>query len=195
MGKMVSVAMAKKRLAILESDIQYDELLGWMIDRVGERFGSECDRVFDRTLGDQVEFEASALFVTGRALPIESVTKFETSTPGAGAWVEVTDVDYLVRSQAVVSLLVPIGTSEQRARVTYTGGYVMPGDVVGAGQVGLPGVLTWACAEQVAFWFQQRDQVGRVTSGSSGAAYQTVRDVDLLPGVRAVLRRYRRLIV
>jgi hypothetical protein len=56
-------------------------------------------------------------------------------------------------------------------------------------------MLTGACVEQTAFWFQQREQVGRRTSGASGVSCQTVQDVDLLPGVRAVLRKYRRVVV
>ncbi len=195
MGKMVLVATVKQRLGVLVSDTQYDELLGWMIEAVGSRFESECDRVFQRVVDHTVEFEGTALFVTARAMPVERVTKFELWTPGDSGWVEVAGVDYVVRSQAVVSLAVPLGTSEQRARMTYTGGYVYPGDVVGEGQTALAGALVTACAEQTAFWFQQRDKTGRVTSGVSGGNYDTVRDVDLLPGVRAVLRRYRRWVV
>jgi len=113
--------------------------------------------------------------------------------PGPGAkwplWAVEAEVDFLVRQGCLVSVAVPLGNAAQRIRVTYTGGYVMPGTTPGEGETALPSMLTGACVEQTAFWFQQGEQVGRRTSGASGVSYQTLQDVDLLPGVRAGLRK------
>jgi len=40
--------------------------------------------------------------------------------------------------------------------VTYTAGYVLPGDTPAAGQTALPDDLEQAAVEQVAYWFQKQ---------------------------------------
>jgi hypothetical protein len=42
------------------------------------------------------------------------------------------------------------------ARVTYTGGFVLPGDTPAPGQTPLPPDLEQAAIEQVAYWFRNR---------------------------------------
>src|ERR1051326_9034291 len=68
-------------------------------------------------------------------------------------------IDYLLRRNCVISLANPLGDCRQRARVTYTGGYVLPGTAVGAGQTALPDDLEQAMVEQVACWFMNRDKL------------------------------------
>ena len=79
------------------------------------------------------------------------------------------------------------------ARVTYTAGYVLPGTTPEPGQTPLPADLENAVIEQAAFWFQNRDKLGLIRNWPSGGTYQVFSQLDLLPNVAAVLRRYARL--
>ena len=79
------------------------------------------------------------------------------------------------------------------ARVTYTGGYVLPGNTPGQGQAPLPPDLEQAAVEQATFWFQTRETIGADRLWPSAGNYTQFPDINLLPHVRAVLNRYQRL--
>jgi hypothetical protein len=82
------------------------------------------------------------------------------------------------------------------ARLTYTGGYLLPGtpppDPPVAACQGLPDGLENACIEQVAWWFINREHLGLKTFWPSGAAYQLFATQDLLDSVKTTLSHYRR---
>ncbi len=80
----------------------------------------------------------------------------------------------------------------QLGRVTYTGGYVLPGATPGPAQTALPADLESAAVEQVASWFQQREKLGLVRHWPSGGTYLVFVQAPLLPQVAAMLRPYRR---
>jgi hypothetical protein len=58
-----------------------------------------------------------------------------------------------------------------------------------------PADLENAATEQVAFWFQNRDKLGQIRNWPAGGNYIQLADTDLLPSVRAILRRYTRIIL
>jgi hypothetical protein len=124
--------------------------------------------------------------------PLEEVTKFETKSTEPEDWQE-TGTPYLVRTGCVISLPYAIcNLRSSLARITYTGGYVLPGTTPGPGQVPLPSDLEQACIEQVAFWFQNREHLGLKTYWPSGLAYHQFATFDLLDSVKATLSHYRR---
>jgi hypothetical protein len=192
---LTQLTTVKARLGLLETDTQYDELLTRAIEAFSGRFERECNRTFGRTVGICQEFLAGEIEIPVGCYPIEIVTKFELKSSESAGWVEQTAVDYLVRGRCVISLTVPLGpvrSSGTLARVTYTGGYVLPGAVVGVGQAPLPVELENAAVEQVAFWFARRESQGVIRFWPTGGNYIQLVDTDLLPAVRAVLRRHTR---
>jgi hypothetical protein len=80
-----------------------------------------------------------------------------------------------VRRACVISLLTPLGIASQQARVTYTGGYVLPGATPGAGQTALPAELEQACVEQAAYWYQNRHRLTRSKNKSWTACCRILR--------------------
>jgi hypothetical protein len=196
---LTQLATVKARLAIAPADVSQDDLLTRAIEAVGARFDRECNRTFARTVGATQEFPATDTEVIARCYPIETVTKFELKTSEAEGWVEQTGVSYLVRQACVISLsaatsfIGPVSSlNPGLARVTYTGGYVMPGTAPGAGQTALPADLESAAIEQVAVWFQQRDKLGLIRHWPSGGVYLVLTQLPLLPQVTASLRPHRR---
>src|SRR5947209_6440676 len=91
-----------------------------------------------------------------------------SENPETQGWVLQSSVDYLLsEKKSVIELAVPLGTSRQLGRVTYTGGYIVPGVTPTGNQIALPDDIEQACIDQVAYWYQRRAQLGlvSVTSG------------------------------
>ena len=125
------------------------------------------------------------------------MSKFETKSNETDGWSEQTGIDYLIRRSCVISLSVPLlprpsTLSPSLARITYTGGYVLPGDTPDTGQTPLPDDIEQACIEQVAYWFRNRDKSGLIRSWPHQGTYEVFIQSDLLPEVKAVLRKYER---
>src|SRR2546428_6553182 len=134
------LSTVKSRLALTVTD--YDDLLTNAIKAVSARFDKETNRTLSRTTTATHEFDAADTEILPPCYPVEAVTKFELKSNETDGWSEQTGVQYLLRRQCVISLLSPFcflpSTSPAIARVTYTGGYVLPGDTPAAGQTALP---------------------------------------------------------
>ena len=192
---LTQLSTVKARLAILESDTQYDALLTTAIKAVSARFDKETNRTLARTVGITEEFPADETEILVPCYPIESVTKFELKTDETEGWLEQTGVKFLSASACVISLSSQLSTlafNSSLARVTYTGGYVLPGTTPGPGQTPLPADLEHAAIEQVAFWFQNRDRIGLRISWPTNGEYRQFAAYDLLHSVSAILSTYTR---
>ena len=190
---LTQLSTVKARLGIADIDITNDALLAAAISAVSSRFDRECGRTLARTENTTYEFEGDQTEISPLCYPIESVSGFEFKTSEADGWQSVDPApDYLIRKSCVISLLTAFGNPRAALRLTYTGGYVLPGAEAGAGQTPLPPELEQAAVEQVAYWYQNRDKLGVVRYWPKGGIYEQFADLDLLPSVRAVLYQYRR---
>ena len=193
---LTQLTTVKARLAIAPADVSQDDLLTRAIEAVGARFDRECGRTFERTVGAQHRFPACETEIIPACYPIEGVAKFELKLNEAEGWQEQLGVDYLIRSASVVSLVLPLRPfGPAVGRLTYTGGYVPPGTVVGEGQRALPKDLENATTEQVAVWFQNKDKLGLIRHWPSGGTYLVLSQLPLLPWVAVTLRRHQRWVV
>src|SRR5947209_1258203 len=129
---LTQLSTVKARLALTLTD--YDSLLPSAIKAVSDRFDKETNRILARTTTATHEFDAADTEILPPCYPIESVTKFELKSNETDGWTEQTSVHYLIRRQCVISLSSPLSTINSPlstpllARVTLTGGYVLPGD-------------------------------------------------------------------
>jgi hypothetical protein len=197
---LTSLATVKTRLALDPLDSTYDALLLNTISAVSARFDQETHRTLARALNAQFEFPAEDTEILVPCFPIESVTRFERKTAENEGWLEQAGIDYLIRKNCIISLATafadspPANWNAQAAviRVTYTGGYLLPGSEAVPGAASLPADLAQAAVEQVAFWFQTRDQLGVIRQWPRSGDYRQLADTDLLPSVRQTLRAYNR---
>ncbi|HVV72583.1 MAG TPA: hypothetical protein VHI52_13970, partial [Verrucomicrobiae bacterium] len=172
---------------------------------ISARFDLECNRTLARTVDATYEFLPTELELPVPCYPIEHVTRFEIRSSESQPWTMVTNVDYLVRRACVISLssllpslspdldLQPLTSS--LCRVTYAGGYLSPGDAPVPGAAQLPSELEHAAIEQIAFWFVNRDKLGEIRNWPAGGNYVQLADTDLLPSVRAILKRHTRFLL
>src|SRR5438876_346854 len=187
---LTQLATVKSRLALTVTD--YDDLLTNAIKAVSARFDKETNRTLSRTTTATHEFDATDTEILPPCYPIETVTKFELKSNETDGWSEQTGVEYLARNKCVISLRLPLGASSQLARITYSGGYVLPGTSPGAGQTALPDDLEQAAVEQVAYWFRNRDTTGLLRIWPHDGTYEAFLQSDLLLEVKAVLKKYER---
>lgn len=190
---LTTLAKLKERLSLI--DATKDALLTQIIAGVGARFDNETGRTLARTVGATDEFPAQDLAVALRCYPLETITKLETKTTEAIGWVETDPGDILLHQNAVLCFNSPLGSQGTIARITYTGGYVMPGEIPAPGQAALPPILEAAAIEQAAMWYQLQGSVGIFRVEATTGTYLEVGDRYWVPWVRTVLRRYRRLLL
>ncbi len=192
---LTQLSTVKARLGLSEFEVKDDALLTSAIQAISARFDKECRRTLARTVDATQEFNADETEIRVACYPLETVTRFELKRNETEGWLVQASPEHLLRGNCVISLPDPLGTSGELARVTYTGGYVLPGDSragVPPATPSLPADLEQAAIEQVVFWYQNRDRVGVVRLWPKGGTYEQFADLDLLPQVRAVLRHYER---
>ncbi len=190
---LTQLATVKLRLGLSDLEIAYDALLVMFIDALTPRFDYECNRTLARTENARYQFAGDDREVLVPCYPVESISKFEWKQNETDGWQERENVRYLLREGGVISLEAPLGTRRSLARVTYTGGYVLPPGPPDPGQTALPKDLEQAAVEQVAWWFQNRDRMGLERIWEYHGTYRQFADMDLVSPVRAVLGRYRRV--
>lgn len=193
---LAQLGTVKTRLGMLPSDTQDDAQLTSFIKLTSARFAQDCRRVFERTAGATYTFRASECLVIPDRLPIEAVTAWEVKATEADGWETVTDADFLIGpGNTTVELMTALGSSAELARVTYTGGYVLPGTTPTAGQTALPDDLEQCCIEQVCYLWQNRNRLGLVSMGGQGGSLAQFAELDLLPMVRQTLNGYIRMTI
>lgn len=184
----------KKRLGIAEADVVDDDLLTSFINALSGRLAKECNRTFDYSATATYDFRADEFNVVVDRYPIVTVTSFSLKETETDGWVVQTTPDYLINeTRSIIELSSPLGNSRQLGRVTFAGGYVLPGGTVGAGQTALPSELAQACVEQCSYWYQRRNELGLTSvGGTSGSIGNPDKPLALLPQVMAVVRKYER---
>lgn len=187
------LSTVRNRLGLTETETQHDQLLTRAIEATGAAFERRCRRALFRTAGALYEFPADQTELRVACYPVESVLCFEVKDNEIEGWVLRDAPTYVVREECVISLRTALGLPTAQGRVTYVGGYVMPGQAVGAGQHAFPPDLEHAAIEQIAAWFYHRDKVGLLRSWPSGGTFQHFSELPLLPQVEALLSRYERV--
>ncbi len=196
---LAQLSTLKARLAIADTDLQYDDLLTSALAATSAMFEKECNRTFARTVDATYEFDADDLELVPPIYPIESVSKFETKENETDGWVEQTDVKFLIRKGCTISLSQAINNQPSTinictlARITYTGGYLLPGSADVPSATRLPSDLEQAAIEQAASWFMNRDKLGLTRYWPKGGIYLDFLKTYLLPNVRSTLDRYQRM--
>ena len=197
---LTQLTTLKARLALDPFDATYDTLLTNALNAISARFDQETNRTLARAESTAYEFPAELTRILVPCYPIESVARFEVKVSEAAGWVAIPDVEYVVLRRCIIALeaALPVPSAAPGlavARVTYTGGYLLPGSPPAAEATALPADLEQAALEQTVFWFQTRDKVGVVRQWPAGGNYEQFADPDLLPSVRRVLARHTRFAV
>lgn len=188
---LTTLSTVKTRLRLDDSDVRDDALLTNFIALASARFENDANRSFgiaayhDEFQGDETELRV-------KAYPIFSVTSLSLKTTETEGWVVQSNIDYIIRRNCLLSLRAPLGTADAVLRLSYSGGFNLPGDIPEIGVTALPDDLQLAAVEQIAYWYQNKDRLGITSlSGSDGSISQFSK-LDLLPIVSSVLAKFER---
>lgn len=189
---LAQLSTLKARLGL--TDTVDDLLLQNLLELATGRFQRFSNRLFTRSQDATCEFAGHEQEIPLPLYPVEGVSSFALKANETDGFVVLTGVDYLLRRACVLSLAAPLGTSSEVGRVTFTGGYVLPGTSPGDGQTALPDELEHACVEQVAHWYANRHRLGLAAVSADGGRLALLDPAeDLLPTVKQVLLSYRRM--
>lgn len=191
---LAQLSSIKTRLGLEQTDTDDDAILGGMLAHCSARFERECNRTFERQEDCTEEFEGHSSELRPSRYPVESVGGFHLKSNETDGFQELSGVSYLLRRKCVISLPQPLGSEDQVLQVTYTGGYVLPGTEPEDGQTALPDDIREACVEQVVYWYQRKNQLGLTSVSGEGGSIQNFSSLDLLPHVKAVLKKHERIV-
>lgn len=188
---LAELVTIRTRLGI--EDAVDDGILTNFIGWAGDLFESYCHRSFERSTTATDEFGADEREVSLSRTPVESVTAIALKSTEAEGWVDQSPLpDFLLRKKCILTLAAQLGTRDELGRVTYTGGYVLPGTEPTEGQTALPKAIEQACIEQVAYWYQNRSRLGFTGIAAEGGSVSLHPKLELLPIVKWTLDGYRR---
>jgi hypothetical protein len=190
---LTTLSTVKNRLGLSAFDVKDDVLLNNFIALMSARFENECNRLFGYKLNEVDEFHGDETELRVRRYPIDEAQpiSFARLTRASEGWQAVTDAEYVLRKGCVISLVSRIGRWQEQCRVTYSGGYFLPGmDQQSNNPPPLPDDLQQACVEQVAYLYQNKDRLGLVNVSAEAGNIQQFHQLDLLPSVAAVLAKY-----
>ena len=190
---LTQLTTLKARLGLELFDTTEDVMLTNLLRHVSARFAAECNRIFDYGAGVTHEFRADQINIVVDRPPIELISQFDLKTTESEGWILQSGVEYLLSPQkSLVEFAQPLGSVRPLGRVTYTGGYILPGANPTGNQITLPDALEQGCIEQVAYWYSRRTQLGLLSISSEAGIVQQFQSTDLLPQVRATLKHYER---
>jgi hypothetical protein len=193
---LTTLEKLKARLKIETADTADDTQLQAFCKLVSARFARECRRTFERSAVATHTFRADETQILPDRYPIESVSAWAVKGDEDTGWETQTNVDYLIGPAAAsLELASPLGSSSEIARVTFAGGYVLPGATPGTGQTALPDDLEQACIEQTIYIWQNRNRLGLVSMSGEGGSIAQFAKLDLLPLVASTLAQHVRLTV
>src|SRR5881394_1067584 len=125
---LTQLSTLKCRLGLEQFDPTDDLTLTNLLRHVSARFAIECNRTFDYGAGLTYEFRAEQINILVDRPPIQLVSQFDLKTTESEGWILQSSTSYLLSpTKAVIELAEPLGISGQLGRVTYTGGYILPG--------------------------------------------------------------------
>ncbi len=188
---LTNLPTVKTRLGL--TDAVDDGLVLSFIGWAGDLFEKHCHRSFERSTTATDEFGGDEREISLSRTPVESVTAIALKSTEAEGWVTESPLpDFLLRRGCVLTLAAQLGTRDELGRVTYTGGYVLPGTDPEEGQTALPKAIEQACIEQVAYWYQNRSRLGYTGIAAEGGSVTLHPKLELLPIVKVTLDGYRR---
>ncbi len=190
---LTTLQTVKDRLRV--PDNADDDRLTNFIKLASAQIERWCNRTFGRTEDAVQEFQADFVDVPVAIYPIEVVSGVDVFYGQREGWQPQQNYDFEIRDGCVVHFYGRLATQRHQARLTYTGGYVLPGATPGDGQVALPDEIEQACVEQVAWLYQAKDRLGVTGVSGDGGSISQFAAADLLPIVKNLLLKHRRFVL
>ena len=167
-----------------------------LIALVTARFDNQTNRKLAYAQNTTDDFQGDETELRLSRYPIDETQPitFQRLTKASEGWQAISDAEYVLRAGCIISLISEIGRWKQQIRVTYSGGYVLPGSnpPPSTPNPQLPDDLQQSCVEQCAYLYQNKDRLGLAMVAQEGGRIQQFPKIDFLPSVASVLSKYER---
>lgn len=184
----------KNWLEIGEDDTQFDALLTGLLKGVSSRFEGDCHRGLSRQVSVVEILDGGRNAISVFRYPIETITEVVESRFGdwENGYILTENQNFTANKKNGILYRENFRwcVGKQSVRVTYTGGFVLPGDTVGAGQIALPDDIQYAVLEQCRYLWLRRKELGMESVGMGSGTWTLANKDPWLPSVGAVIRRY-----
>ncbi len=196
-NRLCLLSDVRDRIGVEATDTANDDAIRGIIRGVSALF----DQVTNRTLLLNASDATETLIPSGdmihlKRYPIVSVTSVKEALDYdfAAATALTVNTAYRVMNQRGVIFRLSIDWLKKHdsVQVVYKGGYVAPGDTPAASETALPGELREAAIMQSQFILKRRDDIGQTSHSNTGFSVTTFSPMNLLPMVRAILKKHKR---
>jgi Phage gp6-like head-tail connector protein len=192
---LTQLATVKKRLKIQDSDVTDDDLLTNFIKGTSARIENDCNRSFGYSAQtDEFQADETELRLSRYPLDENADIAFSKLNRRSDGWQDLEDVEFVPRKGCVISVWNRIGVWKEQIRVSYAGGYLLPGATApdGTNPPALPDDIEQAVVEQCVYLYQNKDRLGVTGMSGQGGGFQQFSKLDLIPSVQAVVKKYER---
>lgn len=189
-----TLQLLKSRLlpSAVEWETTWDEPLAKLGKAVAARINSQCNRRFERSVGQVDEFNAASRAVILRAYPVETITSVQLRV-FTGSLANITAGYQLDKKAGMLLFDSTVGEATERIVATYTGGYWLDdGGTMPAGATPLPDDVLEAWIIQCQAWAEARRILGEVALQSLSPKAERPASLTLTSDVQAMLEPYRR---
>lgn len=186
-----------------ETETSMDAILLDLGRGVASQMEEFCARKFGRVVNVTYEQQADTILIQLPRFPIEGTPVVEIRYQGSSVWeAQVGVFDNVAASVGLLYLTYPLGTSRDRIRVTYTGGFWWNAadapdadEVLPDGATELPAGLQFNWLLQCQHILAARELLGLRTlpSGKAALAVTAEAQIQLLQTVKDALQPYRLL--
>jgi len=187
----------KARLGIVNTDS--DDIIGDVISGVTSMFETYCDRPLIAPAQDVTEYYSGVGdYLQVRRYPLIAIATLKESYSYnfASATAMTANTDYRILNDGnngvIMRMYVAWSQFPDSVQIIYRGGYCAAGVTPGDGEHQLPDDLREAAIQQVCLVYKRKDDIGLSSVTFDGSAMQKNEKIDLLPLVKATLKKYRR---
>lgn len=184
-----------------ETETSMDAILADLGLGVASQLEEYCGRKFGRTTDAVLELPADTMLIQLPRFPIEGTPTIELRSAGSAVWEAQADsIDNVGANAGLIYLTAPIGTSRDRLRVTWDGGFwwdesedAEEPDAMPAGATALPeGLkLNWLLQCQHILAGRELLALKTLPSGKAALAVSAEAQIQLLQTVKDALGPYR----
>lgn len=195
MPRYCTLSDLKTRLNIDQADTTHDARLNQLINIASTLADRYANRVFEYDGQAEDIFDADEREIVVTRYPIESVSEVQVRDDVTDAW-SIADVSIevpLLGKAGVVHFNPSPGIPGQLARITYSGGFILPDQTPQPGQYALPEDIQYAVCEQAAWMWENQFALRMTDRSAESAAASADRDIALIAISRSILDSYKRL--
>lgn len=196
-GRICTLADVKDRLGI--TDTENDQLINRIIVNIESIFNSFTNRKLLLNSTDETYYftgddRQKVILPRYPVVSVASVKEsYDYDFDNETALTANTDYRVMTATGSIYRIATEWCNYEDGVQVIYKGGFTAAGQTPGEGETSMPADLREMAIEQVSFIYKRKHDIGLSAQSFDGGSINKFAPMDLLPLVKSILDKYRRL--